>query len=219
MSTRVIGALIMTHSDDNGLVLPPRIAGTKVAIVPIWKSDEEMSATCTAARELAAALRPVVGPVVVDDRDTLRPGGKYGEWERKGVPLRIEIGPRDLASEQGMLVARHDRKKQPVPLAGMVDAVDDELKRIQSDLYARACQRREENSHVIDSWDDFVALYQNGGGFAHCHWCGDGEVEQQIQDETGATIRNIPLERDETPGKCIRTGRPSTGRVVFAQSY
>jgi len=157
MSTRVIGALIMTHSDDDGLVLPPRIAGTKVAIVPIWKNDDEKSTTVEVAHQVADELRGRIGPVVIDERDKMRPGWKYAEWERKGVPLRIEIGPRDVKNDQVMLAARHDRKKQPVPRAGIFEAVHAELDRIQSDLHAAAIKRREENTHVIDSWDDFLA--------------------------------------------------------------
>jgi len=219
MSTRVIGGVIMSHSDDDGLVLPPRIAGTKAVIVPIWKNDEQKSTTSEVAHQLAAELQSVAGRVIVDDRDQMRPGWKYAEWEQKGVPVRIEIGPRDIASGQCMFASRHDRQKQPVPLANAPQMLAQEFDRIQADLFARAQQRLAQNTQVIDKWDDFVALFEGPGGFAMCHWCGDGEVEQQIQQETGATIRNIPMARDESPGKCIRTGRPSPGRVVFAQAY
>ncbi len=219
MSTRIIGALIMTHSDDDGLVLPPRIAGTKVAIVPIWKSEDEKTATCEAAQRIAAELRAAVGPVVVDDRDNLRPGWKYAEWERKGVPLRLELGPRDLAQQTAMLKARHDRAKSTTPLSGVVAAVTAELDRIQADLYARALARREAATHVIDTWDDFKALYAGAGGFAQSHWCGDAACEKAIQEELAVTIRNIPFERDERAGACVRCGKPSSGRVLFAQSY
>ncbi len=220
MSTRVIGALIMVHSDDDGLVLPPRIAGTKAVIVPIWKNDEEMAQVCAAADQLAAQLRPVVGPVHVDKRDNMRPGWKYAEWEAKGVPLRLELGPRDLAGQQVMMAARHDRRKEPAGFATLVETVVAELARIQQDLFDRAVQRRTENTHLVDSWDDFIDLYTNrGGGFAHAHWCGDGNCEQRIQDETKVTIRNLPTGRDETPGRCVKCGQASVGRVLFAQSY
>ncbi len=220
MSTRIVGSLIMTHSDDDGLVLPPRIAGTKAVIVPIWKNDDEKAAVCEAASALAAELRPVVGPVHVDDRDNLRPGWKYSEWERKGVPLRLEIGPRDLAQQTAMLKARHDRAKNIVPFAEIVTGVQAELDRIQRDLYDRAKQRLADNTHVVDTWDDFIDLFENrGGGFAHCHWCGDGACEQTVQDKTKVTIRNIPFDRDETAGQCVHCGKPSIGRVVFAQGY
>ncbi len=220
MSTRVIGALIMTHSDDDGLVLPPRIAGTKAVVVPIWKNDEEKAAVCDKAHELAAQLRPALGPVHVDDRDNLRPGWKYSEWERKGVPVRLELGPRDLKQESVMLKARHDRAKNVVPLADVVAGVQAELDRIQADLYARAKQRMRDRTFTIDSWDDLVDLYENrGGGFAMAHWCGDGTCEQTVQDRTKVTIRNVPFERDETPGTCVHCGNPSIGRVVFATGY
>ncbi|MFO7609948.1 MAG: His/Gly/Thr/Pro-type tRNA ligase C-terminal domain-containing protein, partial [Candidatus Krumholzibacteriia bacterium] len=220
MSTRVIGALIMVHSDDDGLVLPPRIAGTKAVIVPIWKNDEEMAQVCEAADRLAAQLRPTIGPVHVDKRDNMRPGWKYAEWEAKGVPLRLELGPRDLAGQQVMMAARHDRRKQAAGFAVLAEAVGAELERIQQDLFDRALQRREENTHLVEAWDDFVDLFANrGGGFAHGHWCGDGACEKQIQDETKVTIRNLPFGRDETPGQCVKCGRPSLGRVVFAQAY
>jgi prolyl-tRNA synthetase len=219
MSTRVIGALIMTHSDDDGLVLPPRIAGTKVAIVPIWKNDDEKNTTVGVAHRVADELRGRIGPVVIDERDKMRPGWKYAEWEQKGVPLRIEIGPCDVQNDQVMLAARHDRKKQSVPMAGLFAAVHAELDRIQTDLHAAAEKRREENTHIVDSWDDFLALYAGAGGFAMAHWCGDDACEAAIQEETRVTIRNIPFERDETPGACVRCGKPSRGRVAFAQAY
>ncbi len=220
MSTRIVGALIMTHSDDDGLVLPPRIAGIKAVIVPIWKNDDEKAAVCDAAGKLAAELRPAIGPVHVDDRDNLRPGWKYSEWERKGVPLRLELGPRDLAGETVMLKARHDRAKTVVPFAEVVAGVQAELARIQDDLFARAKQRLEANTFTVDTWEEFLDLFENrGGGFALGHWCGDGACEQTIQDRTKVTIRNVPFERDETPGACVHCGNPSLGRVVFAQGY
>jgi prolyl-tRNA synthetase len=219
MSTRIIGALIMTHSDDEGLVLPPRIAGTKAVIVPIWKNEEEMAQVCAAADGLAAQLRAAVGPVHVDRRDNMRPGWKYAEWERKGVPLRIELGPRDLAGQQVMMVARHDRKKEAVGFQMLVEAVTAELARIQQDLFDRAVQRRRDHTHVIDSWDAFTRLFEGPGGFAECHWCGDGDCEKQVQEKTKVTIRNLPLARDEAPGTCVHCGNPSVGRVLFAQSY
>jgi prolyl-tRNA synthetase len=219
MSTRIIGALVMAHSDDDGLVLPPRIAGTKAVIVPIWKNDDEKAATCAAAHRIAADLRKSVGPVVVDDRDNLRPGTKYGEWERKGVPLRLEIGPRDLDQQTVMLKARHDRAKTIAPMTDIVTAVVTELDRIQADLYARALARRAAATHVIDTWADFEALYAGEGGFAESHWCGDAACEKAIQEKLAVTIRNLPFGRDETPGACVHCGKPSLGRVVFAQSY
>jgi prolyl-tRNA synthetase len=219
MSTRIMGALIMAHSDDNGLVVPPRIARTKAVIVPIWKNDEEMAQVCEAAHKLAAELRPIVGNIHVDDRDKMRPGWKYGEWERKGVPVRLELGPRDLAGEQVMMAARHDRKKEAVGFADLATALPAELERIQQDLYDTAVQRRIDATVELETWDEFTKLYKGDGGFAHCHWCGDGDCEKTIQDKTKVTIRNIPFERDETEGTCIHCGEKSIGRVLFAQSY
>jgi prolyl-tRNA synthetase len=219
MSTRIIGALVMSHSDDNGLVLPPRIARWKAVIVPIWKNDEERARVLEVAGRVAADLRDEFGPVRVDDRDKMRPGWKYAEWEAKGVPVRIEIGPRDVASGQVMLAARHDRRKTPAPLAGLPEALRNELERSQRDLFAAALARREQNTCRLENWDDFIALFAGAGGLAWCHWCEDGDCELQIQEETRATIRNIPLAREEEAGTCVRCGRPSRGRVVFAQAY
>jgi len=219
MSTRIIGALIMTHSDDDGLVLPPRIAGTKAVIVPIWKNEEEMAQVVEAAEKIAAELRPIVGPVHVDKRDNMRPGWKYGEWERKGVPLRMELGPRDLADEKVMMVARHDRNKQPVGFTDLASAVPAELERIQQDLFGRALKRREEATVTIDTWAEFTKLFKGDGAFAHCHWCGEGDCEKTIQDKTKVTIRNIPFDRDQSKGTCVHCGKESIGRVLFAQAY
>lgn len=219
MSTRIMGALIMTHSDDDGLILPPKIAGTKAVIVPIWRSDEEMAEVVPAAEKIAAKLRPIIGPVHVDKRDYVRPGWKYGEWERKGVPLRLEIGPRDLASESVMMVARHDRAKNAVPIAELTTAIPAELARIQTELYERALARHTAATTNIDSWEDFVAYFKGEGGFAMSHWCGDGDCEKTIQGKTKVTIRNLPFDRDETAGKCVHCEKPSLGRVLFAQSY
>ncbi|MGD9549274.1 MAG: proline--tRNA ligase [Candidatus Krumholzibacteriia bacterium] len=219
MSTRIVGALIMTHSDDNGLVLPPKIARTKAVIVPIWKNDEEMAAVCAAADRIAADLKASVGHIHVDKRDKMRPGWKYAEWEQKGVPVRLELGPRDLADGQVMMAARHDRAKNPVKFADLPAALPAELERIQADLFAAAVKRREEATVNLDTWDEFVKLYEGEGGFAHCHWCGDGDCEKAIQEKTKVTIRNIPFERDETVGACVHCGEKSIGRVLFAQSY
>ncbi len=219
MSTRIMGALIMTHGDDDGIILPPRIAGTKAVIIPIWRKDEEMVEVVAAAEKIAAQLRPIVGPIHVDKRDNMRPGWKYGEWERKGVPLRLEIGPRDLKDDQVMMAARHDRKKQAVKFDDLATAVPAELDRIQQELFDRAKQRLVDATVEIDSWEDFTKLYKGEGGFAHCHWCGEGDCEKAIQDKTKVTIRNIPFERDESEGVCVHCGKKSIGRVLFAQSY
>ncbi len=187
--------------------------------MPIWRNDEEMTGVLAAAEKIAVELRPVVGPVHVDKRDNMRPGAKYGEWERRGVPLRLEIGPRDLAAEKVVMVARHDRSKQAVGFGDLSSSVVAELARIQQDLYDRALARRDEATRDVDTWEEFEALFKGEGGFAMCHWCGDGDCEKTIQARTKVTIRNIPFERDETPGQCVRCGEPSPGRVLFSQSY
>ncbi len=219
MSTRIVGALIMVHSDDAGLILPPRIAGTKAVVIPIWRNDDEMAQVVAAAEKIAAELRPIIGPVHVDKRDNMRPGWKYGEWERKGVPLRLEIGPRDLAAETVMMAARHDRAKNAVAIADLATAVPAELARIQQELYDRALKRRDEATCNIDSWDEFTTMFKGEGGFALCYWCGDGDCEKTIQKKTKVTIRNIPFERDESAGECVHCGKPAAGRALFSQSY
>jgi prolyl-tRNA synthetase len=218
-STRLIGALIMCHSDDHGLVLPPRIAQRKVVIVPIWRNDDERALVMAKAAELRAALRPAAGLVHIDDRDNMRPGWKYGEWERKGMPIRIELGPRDVAEDKCVLVTRHDGQKFPTPLAGLAEAVAGHLERMQSELYAAAVARREANTHRLETWEEFLALYNGAGGFAYCHHCGQDDCEAAIQDETKVTIRNIPIGTPDESGGCIRCGQPSGRRVLFAQSY
>ncbi|MBU0743528.1 proline--tRNA ligase [bacterium] len=219
VSTRLIGGLIMCHSDDKGLVVPPRVAQRKVVIVPIWRKDEEKAVVLEKAAELRDGLRPVAGMVHVDDRDNMRPGWKYGEWERKGVPIRIELGPRDVQNDACVLVTRHDGEKHTVPLAGLPQAVTEHLERMQREMFDAAAERLRKNTHRLDTWDEFTALYTNEGGFAHCHHCGAGKCEEAIQDETKVTIRNIPLDAKDEEGACIRCGKPSHKRVLFAQSY
>jgi prolyl-tRNA synthetase len=219
VSTRLIGALIMCHSDDEGLVIPPKVAQRKVVVVPIWRSDEEKALVLAKAEELRERLRPVAGFVHIDDRDKMRPGWKYAEWERKGVPLRIELGPRDVNEDQCVLVTRHDKQKAFTPLADIETAVADALERMHNELFAAAVERRTQNTHRLETWDEFLALYQGAGGFAHCHHCGDDACEAAIQDETKVTIRNIPLDAEAETGVCIRCGQPSGRRVLFAQSY
>jgi prolyl-tRNA synthetase len=219
VSTRLIGGLIMCHSDDKGLVLPPKVAQRKVVIVPIWRKDEEKDLVLGKAAELRDQLKPVAGMVHIDDRDNMRPGWKYGEWERKGIPIRIELGPRDIANDECVLATRHDGEKITVPLAELSQAVEANLERMQQELYDAAVERRTKNTHKLDTWDEFTQLYKNEGGFAYCHHCGDRDCEESIQDETKVTIRNIPLDAEDEEGTCIKCGKPSHKRVLFAQSY
>ncbi|MAE28510.1 MAG: proline--tRNA ligase [Planctomycetota bacterium] len=230
VSTRLVGALIMSHSDDNGLVLPPRMAPIHVAIVPIFRKDEERAAVLEAAGRIADELRADGLVVEVDDREGLKPGAKYYHWERKGVPLRLEIGPRDIAEGAVMakrrvadLDERGRPKKEKIPMEGIGAAVGKVLDELQVDLFERALARREADTVSIDSWDDFQAVYADGGSkFVYAHWDGTTETELAIKEATKATIRCVPLagEGPEVePGVCIHSGQPSAQRVLFAKNY
>ncbi|MCE5271614.1 proline--tRNA ligase [bacterium] len=218
VSTRLIGALIMAHSDDNGLVLPPKLAPLEVVIVPIYRSDEEKAAVLEAAhkvkRELAASFT-----VNLDDREQFKPGFKFAEWELKGVPLRLELGPRDVAAGQVVLVRRDNGAKSAAPLEGLSATVRQALEDMQAGLYQKALEFRKNNTKKIDTWDEFRQFVEGDGGFALIHWAGDSADEARMQEETKATIRCIPFEAEEEEGVCILTGRKSTRRVVAARSY
>jgi prolyl-tRNA synthetase len=232
VSTRLIGGLIMTHSDDQGLVVPPRLAPIHVAIVPIFRKPEERQATCAAAQQLAATLRALPPDawynyeplsVVVDDRDQYQPGYKFTEWEVKGVPVRVEIGPKDLA-QNACVLARRDMpgkegKQMGVPLAGAPERIGQLLREIQASLYERARKYRDEFSFEVDSYDDFKKKIEDPGGFLWAHWDGTRETEERIANETKATIRCIPSSAKREPGQCMMTGKTSAGRVVFAKAY
>ncbi|HJO25860.1 MAG: proline--tRNA ligase [Planctomycetes bacterium] len=230
VSTRLVGALIMSHSDDNGLVLPPRLAPIHVAIVPIFRKEEERSAVMEAANRVAGELRADGLTVEIDDREGLKPGAKYYHWERKGVPLRLEIGPRDIADGVVMAkrrVAELDERGRPmkekIPMDGIGVAIGKVLDELQVDLYERALARREADTFSVDSWDDFQAMYTNGTSkFVYAHWDGTTETELAIKQATKATIRCVPLPGEgpelET-GVCIHSGKPSAQRVLFAKNY
>jgi len=229
-STRLVGALIMTHSDDDGLVLPPRVAPIHVAIVPIYRTDAERSAVLEAANRIAAELRDDGLVVELDARDGVKPGAKYYEWERKGVPLRLEIGPRDLEARavlSKMRLAPVDAAGKPVKekLAwdGLGLEVGRKLDDFQRALFDAALARRKAHEVEVDRWDDFVAaLDATPGRFVWAHWDGTPESEAAIKEETKATIRCIPFPGEgpePSPGKCIRSGRPSARRVLFARAY
>lgn len=219
VSTRLIGALIMAHSDDDGLVLPPKLAPIHVVIVPIFKSAEEMNKISEKANQLAAQLRQQGYSVKFDNRDTQKPGFKFAEYELKGVPIRIAIGPRDL--ESGTVeVARRDTKEKKVmrmdEVAGVIPHLLDE---IQANIYQKALKFRNEETTSVDSYDDFKKILDGKGGFVLAHWDGTAETEAAIKEETKATIRCIPLDAVEENGKCIYSGRPSGKRVLFARAY
>ena len=230
VSTRLVGALIMTHSDDDGLVLPPRLAPIQVVIVPIFKKAEERAAVMEAACRIAAELRDDGLAVELDDRDEMKPGAKYYEWERKGVPLRIEIGPRDLQSQSVMcklrIAAADERgrpKKLTLPMADLGLSVGKLLDEFQDFLYQRALDLRAAGSTSLDTWEEFSAAFEDDrSGFVYAHWDGTAETELAIKQETRATIRCLPLEGHgpaPEPGKCIKTGQPSERRVLFAKNY
>jgi len=218
VSTRLIGALIMSHSDDNGLVLPPKLAPIQVVIVPIFRKEEELAAITEKVKGLMTELKSKGISVKYDDRDTHKPGFKFAEWEMKGVPVRLAIGPRDL--EKGTVeVARRDTlEKEILQFTDIADKIEHLLEKIQKNIYQKALDFREENTFEVDTWEGFKDRIEKGG-FVLAHWDGTPETEQKIKEETKATIRVIQPERKSEPGKCIYTGNPSSQRVVFAKSY
>ena len=218
VSTRLMGALIMTHSDDAGLVLPPKLAPIEVVLVPIYKGEDQMAEIVSALNAIAADLKAAGIRVKVDDDDTKRSGWKFAEYELKGVPVRLAMGPRDLA--QGTIeVARRDTKtKEFLPAEGIVATVQSLLAEIQDNLFNRAATRTTDTTRRADTWDEFLAAL-DAGGFVSAHWDGTSETEDLIKQETKATIRCIPLDAEDEAGTCIRTGAPSTQRVLFARAY
>lgn len=218
VSTRLMGALIMAHSDDDGLVLPPKLAPTQVVIVPIFKNQEQLDTIAETANKLVADLRAQNVTVQFDSRDTFKPGWKFAEYEQKGVPVRIAIGPRDL--ENGTVeVARRDTKEKRVQnIEGIAEYVATLLDEIQENIYQKALKFREESTTVVDDYDTFKEVLETRGGFVLAHWDGTAETEERIKEETKATIRLIPFESDGE-GVCVYSGQPSKQRVVFAKAY
>jgi prolyl-tRNA synthetase len=218
VSTRLVGAVIMTHGDDDGLVLPARVAPIQVAIVPIWKNEDQRQKVVREGRELEQRLREAGVRASLDARDNVNPGFKYAEWELKGVPLRLELGPRDLDKQQTMAVSRLDRSKTPVALDGAVDTVRSMLEEFQTALFERARARRDGSIRDVDGWEEFLEEIEKGG-FLRARFCGDDDVEQQIQEETRATVRVIPFDAEPDAGPCVRSGRPAKQRYIFARAY
>ncbi len=221
-STRLIGGLVMTHGDDSGLRVPPKLATTEAVVVPIWRSDEEKSRVLGAAHALRTELAGRVR-VHVDARDTMKPGAKYYEWEMRGVPVRIELGPRDLDKSQAVLVRRDTKAKQPVALDHLASELEALLVTIQDEMLAVARTRRE--AHSIRggiTYDKFREIMDGEGAFVYAGWCGDGACEAAIKEETKATIRVLPDEEfrsPEAPRTCLKCGRPSTSEAVWAKAY
>ncbi len=218
VSTRLMGALIMSHSDDNGLVLPPKLAPIQVVIVPIFKTEEEHQAIIARAEELVKSFRAKGVSVKFDDRDTHRPGWKFAEYEMRGVPIRLGIGPKDLEKGAVELARRDTMEKNSVPFDGLEDRIVQLLDEIQQNLYTRALARRTDTAHHVTTWAEFEAALDKGG-FVYAHWDGTSETEQRIKEKTKATIRCIPLHNPKEDGVCILSGKPSTQRVVFARAY
>ena len=218
VSTRLMGALIMTHSDDNGLVLPPNLAPTQVVIVPIFKKQEQLDELLAKLNPLADELKKLGIRVQVDASDKATPGFKFAEYELKGVPLRIAMGGRDLENGTVELARRDTLTKETVAFDGIVETIQNLLKEIQDNIYQKALNFRIENTREVDTWEDFKEEIKKPG-FLLCHWDGTPETEEKIKAETKATIRCIPMEGDKTPGKCIYTGKPSAQRVIFAIAY
>ncbi|MFY8065705.1 MAG: proline--tRNA ligase [Flavobacterium sp.] len=219
VSTRLMGALVMTHSDDNGLVLPPNLAPIQVVIVPIFKTDEEFDKISNVANDLVAQFKKSRVSVKYDNRTTQKPGFKFAEWELKGVPVRIAIGPKDLENGTFEIARRDTLSKEVKSKEGIVTYISNLLEQIQSDLFNRALEYR--NTHVteVNTFEEFKDVLENKTGFIAAHWDGTPDTEEKIKDLTKATIRCIPLNRVEEDGKCVFSGAKSTGRVLFAKAY
>lgn len=220
VSTRLMGALIMAHSDDNGLVLPPKLAPIHVVMVPIFKTEEEHTAIIAKMEELKGELEKFGLSVKIDDRDNLRSGFKFAEWELKGVPVRVAMGPRDLANGTVEVARRDTLTKESMPLDGVAQAINALMDTIQQNIYQKALDFRAENTVQVDTWEEFKEKIEEGG-FLLCHWDGTPETEEKIKEETKATIRCIPLDTNVVmeEGKCIYSGKPSKQRVIFARAY
>jgi prolyl-tRNA synthetase len=219
VSTRLIGGLVMTHSDDQGLILPPKIAPLQVVIVPIYKGEDQKALIDVKVKEFIQSFKAAGIRVKYDDSDNQRPGWKFAEYELKGVPVRIAIGARDLENNQVEIARRDTKEKSSVSMDGLTNTVSALLEEIQTNLFERAKQYRDEHITKVDTWDEFVQILDTKAGFVAAHWDGTPETEEKIKELTKATIRCIPLNNEQEAGKCILTGNPSTQRVLFARAY
>jgi prolyl-tRNA synthetase len=219
VSTRLIGGLVMTHSDDEGLVLPPRIAPLQVVIVPIFKGEEQKALLDEKVHAMVASFKAAGIRVKYDDSDNQRPGWKFAEYELKGVPVRIAVGPRDLENNQVEIARRDTKEKTTVSMDGITETVSQLLLDIQSNLFNRAKKYRDEHITKVDSWNDFISTLDTKAGFVSAHWDGTPATEDKIKEMTKATIRCIPLNNEQEAGTCILTGKPSVQRVLFARAY
>ena len=219
VSTRLVGALIMAHGDDQGLRLPPSIAPYQAVVVPIYRSDEERDLVLGEADRVVRDLRRRRVRVHVDDRDQHRPGYKFNEWELKGVPLRVELGPRDIAAGQATLFWRDLATKEPVRLGELGAVARELLSDIQRGLFEDARRFRDEHTYTPTTWDEMRQLLSSASGFVVAGWCGDEACEARVKEETKATIRVLPLRRERTDGSCLVCGRPASERAHWAQAY
>jgi prolyl-tRNA synthetase len=219
VSTRLIGALIMAHSDDQGLILPPKIAPFQVVIVPIYKGEESKVTIDAKANEIIASLKTLGVRVKYDNSDNSRPGWKFAQHELQGVPIRLAMGLRDMENQVVELARRDTKEKSSVSMTGLADTVVKLLDEIQENMYKKALAFRNENITAVDNWDDFVKTLDEKGGFISAHWDGTAETEEKIKEQTKATIRCIPLDNKQEEGKCVLTGNASVQRVLFARAY
>ncbi len=219
VSTRLMGALIMAHSDDDGLVLPPQLAPIQVVIVPIYKGADQLNALKPVVEKLQSELKTLGISVKFDDRDTHKPGWKFAEYELKGVPVRIAMGNRDLENGTVEIARRDTKEKQTISIDSCVEHIQQLLQEMQENIFKKAAQFKEENTRTADSYDEFKTLIEEKGGFIYAHWDGTPETEEKIKEDTKATIRCIPLGTDKETGSCMVTGKPSAGRVLFARAY
>lgn len=219
VSTRLMGALIMTHSDDEGLVLPPNLAPIQIVIVPIYRGEEQLNEIYDKVKPIIDNLKAKGITVKFDDRDTHKPGFKFAEWELKGVPVRLAIGPRDLANNTVEVARRDTKEKQVMQLTDIENKLEHLLEAIQEEIYLKALNFRDNHITNVNSWDEFKEVLDTKGGFVSAHWDGTGETEELIKQETKATIRCIPLDNPEKEGTCVYSGRASKQRVLFAKAY
>lgn len=219
VSTRLVGALIMTHSDDNGLVLPPKLAPIQVVIVPIYKGEEQLESISREVRPVVEALKAKGISVKYDNRDTHKPGFKFNEYELKGVPVRLAIGPRDMENKTFEIARRDTLEKKVIPAEGIVAYISDLLEQMQDAIFTKAEAFRDQHITSVDSYAEFKEVLNGKGGFVLAHWDGTDATEQRIKEETKATIRCIPLDPAADPGECMVTGKPSAYRVLFAKAY
>ncbi|MBC8192789.1 MAG: proline--tRNA ligase, partial [FCB group bacterium] len=218
VSTRLVGGLIMAHGDDKGLILPPKVAPYQVVIIPIFRKDTK-DLVMDKVHEIVADLKVAEVRVHVDDDEKSSPGFKFNEWEMCGVPMRVEIGPKDIEKGHAVVVIRHSGEKHFIQLSELVQFLADQQDIVQAELFQRALDFREANTHTVDNWEDFKETLETKGGFIKAYWNGSAEVEEKIKNETKATIRCIPFDQPDASGKCVYTGEESSQQVIFAKAY